>query len=86
MKNLLNAAVNKEIIDRLNSLTPSSQAQWGKMDVAQMLAHCQVPMQVAVGEVKLKKGWIGIFFGRLVKKQLMSDKPLKRGLPTDKSF
>lgn len=86
MKNLLNAVANQEIIDRINHLSSTSQAQWGKMTVDQMLAHCQVPLQVAFGEVKLKQGLIGVLLGGLVKKQLMSDKPFKKGLPTDKSF
>ncbi len=31
------------LVSRIESLTPTSQARWGSMDVAQMLAHCCVP-------------------------------------------
>jgi hypothetical protein len=56
------------------------------MDVAQMLAHCQVPLRVACGEVKLKRGLVGLLFGKLAKKKLLGPSGFKPGLPTDKSF
>jgi hypothetical protein len=58
VKNLFDSAVKQGIIDRINKLTPQSQQQWGKMDVAQMLAYCQMPLGVAIGKHKLK----GSFF------------------------
>ena len=58
VKNLFDPAVKQDIIARINKLTPQSQRQWGKMDVAQMLAHCQMPLGVATGDHKLK----GVFF------------------------
>ena len=36
---LFDAAAALAILGRLERLTPASQAQWGKMDVAQMLCH-----------------------------------------------
>ena len=86
IKNLFDRAVKQEIIDRLNKLTPQSQRQWGKMDVAQMLAHCQMPLGVAVGKHKLKSNFFLRLIGPLFKKQLYNEKPFKRSLPTDKSF
>ena len=86
MKSIFNPNDNKEIIDRINRLTSGSTAQWGKMNVSQMLAHAQVPIKVSLGEVKLKRGLIGILFGSLAKKQLLNDKPFKKDLPTDRSF
>jgi len=49
VKNLFDPVVKQEIIERINRLTPQSQRQWGKMDVGQMLAQCQMPLGVAVG-------------------------------------
>ena len=85
MKSLFNSAHNREIIDRINKLTNESNALWGKMNVSQMLYHCQVPLEVAYGELKLKKTFIGFLFGRIAKKQLLT-KPFKKHLPTDKHF
>jgi len=87
MKSLFNAKDNQEMIDRINTLTNRSQAQWGKMNVSQMLSHCQVPLRVAFGEMKLKRGIPGILFGKMIKKKLTKDEtPFDRNLPTDKGF
>ena len=40
MKNIFDKAVSDEVIARIEKLTPAMQPQWGKMDSAQMLAHC----------------------------------------------
>lgn len=76
------------IISRLNQLSPASQAQWGKMNVAQMLAHCQPPLKVGHGEHQLGQyNFIIRLLGRMVKRQMVKDeKPFKKNQPTDKSF
>ena len=86
MKSLFNPNDNKEILGRIDLLTADTKAEWGKMDVAKMVTHTQVPLKVAFEEVKLKRGLIGILFGRMALKQLSDDKPFKRNLPTDKNF
>jgi hypothetical protein len=75
-----------EIVRRIESLHAGSSAQWGKMTVAQMLAHCQAPLRVATGGLALKRGLFGILFGRLAKKSLSRPEPFKRGLPTAPEF
>lgn len=87
MKSLFNKIDNQEIISRIEKLTPSSQSKWGKMNVSQMLAHCQEPLFIAFGERKLKRGLVALLFGKMVKNQLIKDeKPFKHNLPTDKTF
>lgn len=86
VKNLYDSEVKKEIIDRINRLTPDSPRQWGKMNAAQMLAHCQMPLGVATGSHKLKSNFLLSLIGSMVKSKLYDDKPFKRGLPTDRSF
>ena len=86
VKSLFDATVKQEIIDRLNKLTPQSQRQWGKMDVAQMLAHCQMPLGVATGKHKLKGSGFLKLVGPLFKGLLFNNKPFKKNLGTDKSF
>jgi len=81
MKSVLDPTVNAEFVARINQLTPSSAPLWGKMSVGQMLAHCQVVIQVALGELQLKRNLLGFLFGRIAKKQIL-EKPLKRNLPT----
>ena len=86
VKNLFDAAVKQDIISRINKLTPTTQQLWGKMDTAQMLAHCQMPLGVATGKHKLKSNFFLSLIGPLFKKKLFNEKPFKRSLPTDKSF
>ncbi len=86
VKNLFDAAVKQELIGRINALTAETRAQWGAMNVSQMLAHCQMPLGVATGKHKLKRNFFLSLIGPFFKKQLFNDKPFKRNLPTDKSF
>ena len=74
------------MLARVDALRPDSARGWGKMDVAQMLAHCQQPLRVALGELPLKRMLIGILFGRLAKKKLLSPTPWKNGMPTAPEF
>ena len=86
MTYLFDKARSAEIISRINHLSPESKALWGKMNAAQMLAHCQAPLQVALGEHHLKRSLMGVLFGRLAKKKLVGDKPYSKSLPTAPSF
>ena len=86
IKNLFDPVVKQEIITRINKLTPESQRQWGKMNVAQMLAHLQIPMGVALGTNTVKGNWLMKLILPLFKKKLYDETPWKQGLPTDKSF
>ncbi|MFI5185236.1 MAG: DUF1569 domain-containing protein [Chitinophagales bacterium] len=86
LKNLFEPSVKKDIIDRINKLSPQSQPHWGKMNVSQMLAHLKMPIGVAVGAHKLPRTLFGRIVGPLAKPMMYSEKPFKRNLPTDKSF
>ena len=55
---MFDPAVKRDIIDRINKLTPQTQHKWGKMDVAQMLSHVQLPISCAYGTHQVK----GSFF------------------------
>jgi Protein of unknown function (DUF1569). len=86
IKNLFDPAVKQEIIDRVNQLSPLAKRQWGKMDVAQMLAHVQKPMEIALGTHTVSGSWLMRQILPLFKKSLYDEKPWKHGLPTDKTF
>jgi hypothetical protein len=74
--------------DRLGKLEPQSERRWGKMMAAQMLAHCSVSMQWAVGEVVPEKGVLpASLIGRLVKPMVFrNEDPLRKNSPTAKSL
>src|SRR5215213_1800083 len=86
MHTLFEPTTANEIINRLQSLQPTTQAKWGKMNVAQMMAHCQAPIEVYFSEKKMKRGFMGLLFGKVAKKKLFSEKPWPKSLPTAKEF
>lgn len=86
MKDLFDPEAAADIYGRIENLTPEAKALWGKMNVAQMLSHIQVPIEVALGDKKLKRTLIGLLFGRIAKKKLFDEKPFPQNLPTDASF
>jgi len=86
VKNLFDPAVKQEIIARINTLTPQTQQQWGKMNAGQMLAHLQMPIGVALGTHDVKGNWFMRMILPLFKKMLWDEKPYKQSLPTDKTF
>ena len=88
MKNLFDAAVAEQVKTRLGELEPQSERRWGTMSVAQMLAHCAVSMEWAVGDVVPEKVASPIrLLGRLVKPlALRNDDPMRKNSPTAKSL
>jgi hypothetical protein len=88
MKNLFDATVANQVKTRLGQLGPRSERLWGKMTAAQMLAHCSVSMQWAVGDVEPEKGAFPLrLMGRLVKPLVFrNDDPMRKNTPTVKSL
>lgn len=70
------------LLARLRALSPSAPRQWGKMDVAQMLAHVDASLRTALGELRLPRLFVGRLLGRLAKRSAFGEKPFGRGLPT----
>jgi hypothetical protein len=75
-----------ECVRRIEALRVDDRALWGKFNAILMVSHCQAPLRVALGELKLPRSWIGRLFGSIAKKSLTKPGPFKRGLPTDPRF
>jgi hypothetical protein len=88
MKNLFDATVANQVKTRLGKLEPQSERRWGKMTAAQMLAHCSVSMQWAVGELVPEKGSLPArLMGRLVKPMVFrNEDPIRKNSPTARSL
>ena len=86
----MNSLFSKEhvesLVQRIQQLTPKHQAQWGKMNVGQMLAHCSSTMEVARDQKHIKRIMIGYLIGGLLKKQFYNDTPYKHNGPTHPYF
>lgn len=74
------------LLGRIENLQTDSRAIWGKMNVAQMLEHCQKPILVSQGKLPIKRSFIGFLFGKLAKKSLLNKHHFKKNLPTDSNF
>lgn len=84
MKSLFETESLTEIKNRINTLSPKNERKWGKMEVDQMLNHCQHPLNVSLGKGNIKKQFFPLAF--LFKKSLYNDRPWRQNLPTAKSF
>jgi Protein of unknown function (DUF1569) len=86
MKNLFEQEATEEVISRIDTLEPACQRQWGKMDVAQMLAHCSAALDMASGHLILPRIFIGRILGPFVKPIYTNQKPFSKNNPTDKKL
>lgn len=86
MKNLFETDATNEILSRIDALQPSSQRQWGKMDIAQMLAHCSTTLDMASGRLNPPRILIGKLIGPFFKSILINEKPFGKNGPTDKQL
>ena len=85
-KNLFEAARVEEVKERIAQLRPESERQWGKMNPAQMLAHCSATIDMAMGKTSPPRILIGRLLGRLAKKSLIvNGTPMRRNSMTEKS-
>lgn len=87
MKNIFEQSDTIELINRVNKLTRVSKPNWGKMSVAQMLAHCNVTYEL-VYEAKHKKpkGLKKWLLKTFVKNIVVSEKPYKKNSRTAPEF
>lgn len=87
MESLFDPNGNKEILDRIDQLTPIKLSEWGVMTVSQMMEHCQMPLKVVYGTLELKVNWfMKLLLGKTSKKMFAGQKRLGKGLPTAKEF
>ena len=87
MKSVFNKNDVTEIINRINKLTPTTRAQWGKMTVAQMLAHCCVSYELVYENKHSKPNAVlKLILKLFVKPTVVGDKPYKHSLKTAPAF
>ncbi|MFY7810742.1 MAG: DUF1569 domain-containing protein [Flavobacterium sp.] len=85
MKSIFNPEDNQEIIDRINKLNSNSEAKWGKMNVSQMLKHCQAPIDLAIGTIELQPNFIIRLIGKYFKNMIIK-KEFQKNSPTIPHF
>lgn len=87
MKNIFNKEVTNELINRIEKLTPTSQPDWGKMGVAQMLAHCCVAYEmVYTSKHPRPNSVVRMLLKAFVKKAVVNETPFARNGRTAPQF
>jgi hypothetical protein len=83
MKTIFDKATRDELVARINTLSENSTAQWGKMNVYQMLKHSTLWVEWVLAGEKYKQAFIGRLFGKMALKGVLKDEsPLQRNTPT----
>lgn len=87
LPNIFTPEVSRGMIARIEQLKPNQKAQWGSMDVAKMLAHCNVTYEMAYENIHPKPGgfmkWI---LKKLVKNTVVNELAYKQNSRTAPAF
>ncbi len=77
-----------KLVGRVNSLNAESKASWGNMNVAQLMAHCNVTYDYVFEPNKYEKpsGFKKWMIKTFVKGSVLGPKPYKRNSPTAPDF
>jgi hypothetical protein len=87
MKNIFKKEVTEEVINRIENLTSETQPIWGKMSVAQMLAHCCVTYEMVFTDKQPRPNAFTKFMMKaLIKNIVTSEKPYVKNGRTAKQF
>ncbi|MDQ1096270.1 MULTISPECIES: DUF1569 domain-containing protein [Chryseobacterium] len=83
-KSLHDPACFGELVRRISYIREDAQAQWGKMDVCQMMKHCDLVLQIPLNKINLPE--INLFFrmvGIATKKEMkIFNNGIPRNMPT----
>ena len=87
MKNMFDAGVVDEQINRIKRLTPATIPQWGVMTVDQMLAHVNVPYIMVYENTIPRANWLlRKVLKTFVKNKVVGPDPYDRNTPTAPVF
>lgn len=79
LPNIFSKEVSDNIIERINNLTPATQPKWGKMSVAQMLAHCNVTYEMTYENIHPKpNAFMRFILKTLVKNKVVNEAPTSK--------
>ena len=87
LPNIFSKSVSDEIIERINHLQPDTPALWGKMNAAQMLAHCNVTYEMVYEDKHPKpNAFVRFILKLLVKNKVVNETPYARNGQTAPQF
>jgi hypothetical protein len=87
MKNIFTKEITDEVVKRIENLTTTSQPNWGKMSVGQMLSHCCVVYEMVYTEKHTKPNtFVKMMLKLFVKNTVVSYKPYVKNGKTAPQF
>ncbi|MEO5997361.1 MAG: DUF1569 domain-containing protein [Chitinophagaceae bacterium] len=87
LPNIFSKSVSDDSIQRINKLKPDTLANWGKMTVDQMLAHCNVSYEMVYESKHPEPNFFMKFILKaFVKKIVTSETPYVRNFRTAPAF
>lgn len=87
MRTVLDKSTRDELINRVRSLDEKNKAQWGRMNVSQMLKHCTLADELFLGKLTVKRVFLGRLIGRMALKRMLRDeRPMAHNAPTNAAF
>ncbi len=87
MKTIFDEQIVEQLLARVDKLGDECTAKWGKMDVYQMVKHCNLSEAMFQGKKRYDRLLVGRLFGSLVLRGILKDdKPMKKNQPTHPTF
>ena len=87
MKNIFDKNISATVIARIENLNSNSKSVWGKMSVAQMLAHCSVTYESIYDKTQKKPNkFKALMLNLLVKNIVVGEKPYKTNSRTSPEY
>ena len=89
MKSIFDKDIRAELIERIEQVNENNIAQWGEMNVFQMLKHNTYWNNWVLGKDvhKYKQGFLGMIFGKMILNRMVkSEHPIDKNIPTSEQF
>ncbi len=84
--NLYDFETYQHALARIERLTADSKPQWGRMDAAQMLAHCAEIVEVTNGKPLENTPLVARLFKGMIRKMVVGEKPYPKGTRTHPQY
>ncbi len=89
MKTIFDQEVRDELQARIQMLSPDRKANWGKMNVYQMIKHCNIWSEwvLGIGPHTYKQALLGKLFGKwALKNNTKNAQPIGKNMPAGHLF
>ncbi|MDO6738286.1 DUF1569 domain-containing protein [Wenyingzhuangia sp. 2_MG-2023] len=87
LPNIFTKEVSEQVIERINHLQPETKVLWGKMNVSQMLAHCNVTYEMVYEDKHEQPNFFMKFILKsFIKKIVTNEVPYKKNGQTAPAF